>query len=49
MWGFAYIDEVDYLRVYIWHLRRKLEPDPKHPIYFLNELNTGYRFSPQHG
>ncbi len=49
VWGFAYIDEVDYLRVYIWHLRRKLEPDPKHPIYFLNELNTGYRFSPQHG
>ncbi len=49
VWGFAYIDEVDYLRVYIWHLRRKLEPDPKHPIYFLNELNTGYRFAPQHG
>ena len=49
VWGFAYIDEVDYLRVYIWHLRRKLEPDPKHPIYFLNELNTGYHFSPQHG
>lgn len=49
VWGFAYIDEVDYLRVYIWHLRRKLEPDPKHPIYFLNELNTGYRFSPLHG
>ena len=48
VWGFAYIDEVDYLRVYIWHLRRKLEPDPKHPIYFLNELNTGYRFAPQH-
>jgi two-component system KDP operon response regulator KdpE len=49
VWGFAYIYEVDYLRVYIWHLRRKLEPDPKHPIYFLNELNTGYRFAPQHG
>lgn len=47
VWGFAYIDEVDYLRVYIWHLRRKLEPDPKQPIYFLNELNVGYRFAPQ--
>lgn len=49
VWGFEYIDELDYLRVYVWHLRRKLEPDPKHPIYFLNELNTGYRFEPQQG
>lgn len=47
VWGFEYIDEVDYLRVYIWHLRRKLEPDPKKPIYLINELNTGYRFEPQ--
>lgn len=47
VWGFPYIDEVDYLRVYIWHLRRKLEPDPKNPIYFLNEPNFGYRFAPQ--
>ena len=48
VWGFEYIDELDYLRVYVWHLRRKLEADPKHPVYFLNELNTGYRFEPQH-
>lgn len=47
VWGFEYIDDIDYLRVYIWHLRRKLEPDPKNPIYLLNELNTGYRFEPQ--
>ncbi len=47
VWGFEYIDELDYLRVYIWHLRRKLEPDPKKPIYLVNELNTGYRFEPQ--
>lgn len=47
VWGFEYIDDIDYLRVYIWHLRRKLEPDPKNPIYFINELNTGYRFEPQ--
>ena len=44
VWGFEYIDDIDYLRVYIWHLRRKLEPDPKHPIYILNELGVGYRF-----
>lgn len=47
VWGFEYIDDVDYLRVYIWHLRRKLEPNPKSPIYFINELNTGYRFEAQ--
>lgn len=47
VWGFEYIDDIDYLRVYIWHLRRKIEPDSKNPIYLINELNTGYRFEPQ--
>ncbi len=47
VWGFEYIDDIDYLRVYIWHLRRKLEPDSKNPTYLLNELNVGYRFEPQ--
>lgn len=47
VWGFEYIDDIDYLRVYIWHLRRKIEPDPKNPVYLLNELNIGYRFSPR--
>lgn len=44
VWGFEYIDDVDYLRVYIWHLRRKIEPDPKKPSYIHNELGFGYRF-----
>ena len=47
VWGFEYIDDIDYLRVYVWHLRRKIEPDPKNPVYVLNELNVGYRFEPQ--
>ncbi|MCB0196262.1 MAG: response regulator transcription factor [Anaerolineae bacterium] len=47
VWGFEYIDDIDYLRVYIWHLRRKLEPDPKNPIYLLNEQYVGYRFESQ--
>lgn len=47
VWGFEYIDDIDYLRVYIWHLRRKIEPDPKNPIYLHNELSIGYRFDPQ--
>jgi two-component system KDP operon response regulator KdpE len=46
VWGFEYIDDIDYLRVYIWHLRRKIERDPKSPAYLLNELNTGYTFAP---
>ena len=47
VWGFEYIDDIDYLRVYIWHLRRKLEPDPKDPRYIVNELGVGYRFESQ--
>jgi len=47
VWGFEYIDDIDYLRVYVWYLRRKIEPDPQNPIYIINELNTGYRFEPQ--
>lgn len=44
VWGWEYIDDLDYLRVYIWHLRRKLEPDPKKPRYVLTEHGVGYRF-----
>jgi two-component system KDP operon response regulator KdpE len=44
VWGWEYKDDIDYLRVYIWHLRRKLEPDPKNPRYVLTEHGVGYRF-----
>jgi two-component system KDP operon response regulator KdpE len=47
IWGFEYIDDIDYLRVYIWHLRSKIEPDPKQPTYIINELGVGYRFEPK--
>jgi len=47
IWGFEYIDDIDYLRVYIWHLRRKIEPNPKEPTYIINELGLGYRFEKQ--
>jgi two-component system KDP operon response regulator KdpE len=47
IWGFEYIDDIDYLRVYIWHLRRKLEPDVRDPTYIVNELGVGYRFDKQ--
>jgi two-component system KDP operon response regulator KdpE len=47
IWGFEYIDDIDYLRVYVWHLRRKLEPDSKDLTYIINELGVGYRFEKQ--
>lgn len=47
VWGFEYIDDINYLRVYIWHLRNKIEVDPKDPVYIVNELGLGYRFEPQ--
>jgi two-component system KDP operon response regulator KdpE len=44
VWGREYVDEVDYLRVYIRRLRRKLEPDPERPQHILTERGLGYRF-----
>ena len=44
VWGREYVDEIDYLRVYIGHLRRKLEPTPGQPQYILTERGVGYRF-----
>jgi two-component system KDP operon response regulator KdpE len=38
---------VDYVRVYIWHLRQKLEPDAKNPRYLVTEHGLGYRFEKQ--
>ena len=47
VWGFEYSNDIDYLRVYIWHLRRKLEIDPKDPQYIANVPGFGYRFEKQ--
>jgi two-component system KDP operon response regulator KdpE len=35
-----------YLRIYVAQLRRKLEPDPSHPRYFITEPGMGYRYQP---
>ena len=45
VWGKEYTDEIGYIRRYIWHLRRKIEPDPDEPRYIHNERNVGYYFS----
>jgi two-component system KDP operon response regulator KdpE len=46
VWGPAYQRETNYLRVYLAQLRRKLEPDPARPRYFVTEPGMGYRFEP---
>lgn len=44
VWGWDYTDDVNYIRVYIWHLRKKIEKDPKDPEYIQNVQGIGYRF-----
>jgi two-component system KDP operon response regulator KdpE len=45
VWGPDYGDETDYLRVFINHLRKKIEPDPARPKYVITEPWVGYRFA----
>jgi two-component system, OmpR family, KDP operon response regulator KdpE len=47
VWGPADIDHIEYLRVYIRQLRRKIEQDPNQPRYLINEPGIGYRFIPE--
>jgi len=44
VWGPQYGTESNYLRVYLAQLRRKLEPEPSRPRYFITEPGMGYRF-----
>ncbi|MBN1657049.1 MAG: response regulator transcription factor [Anaerolineae bacterium] len=44
VWGWEYINETDYLKVYIHHLRQKIEPNPQKPRYIITERGLGYRF-----
>jgi len=43
--GRAFGDAQQYLRVYVAHLRRKIEPDPVRPQYIHTEAGVGYRFA----
>jgi two-component system, OmpR family, KDP operon response regulator KdpE len=44
VWGWAESDNVEYLRVYMMQLRKKLEEEPRHPRFLLTEPGVGYRF-----
>ena len=44
VWGWEYADDIDYVRIYISHLRQKIEPDPPLPKYIKTEAGVGYYF-----
>ncbi len=44
VWGPAYSESNHYLRVFVGHLRQKIEQDPAQPKYLLTETGVGYRF-----
>ena len=46
IWGGDYTDQTEYLRVFVRHLRKKIELDPAKPRYILTEPWVGYRFLP---
>ena len=46
VWGPAYREQTNYLRVYLATLRRKLEPDAANPRHLLTDAGRGYRFEP---
>lgn len=45
VWGPEYADDIDFLRVYVWRLRKKLEADSERPRWILTERGFGYRFA----
>jgi two-component system KDP operon response regulator KdpE len=45
VWGPDYGNQVEYLRVFVNQLRKKIEPDPSKPRYLLTEPWVGYRFA----
>ena len=46
VWGPSSVESNHYLRVYVGHLRQKLERDPTQPEHILTETGVGYRFQP---
>lgn len=45
VWGAEQVDQLHYLRIYMGHLRAKLEDHPAEPRYLLTELGAGYRLA----
>ena len=45
VWGPTFTESGHYLRIYVGHLRQKLEIDPTQPKHFITEIGVGYRFN----
>ena len=45
VWGDEQVDQLHYLRIYMGHLRAKIEANPAEPRYLLTELGVGYRLA----
>jgi len=48
VWGPDYGDELEYLRVFVNRLRKKIEPDPSKPRFLVTDAWAGYRFHLPH-
>lgn len=46
VWGPNFVEHSHYLRIYMGHLRQKLETDPACPVHLMTETGIGYRFMP---
>jgi len=44
IWGPGFINQSQYLRVFVAQIRKKIEEDPNHPQYLITESGVGYRF-----
>lgn len=44
VWDSSYTFDVNYVRIFVGHLRKKVETDPANPVYIHNERGVGYRF-----
>ena len=47
IWGGNYVEQTEYLRVFMGQLRKKIEPEPSNPRHILTEPWIGYRFDPR--
>lgn len=45
IWGPGYINQSQYLRVFVAQLRKKIEDDPNRPVHIITEPGVGYRFT----
>ncbi|MDR6301536.1 response regulator transcription factor [Mesonia maritima] len=44
IWGYSYVEETQYLRVFVAALRKKIEKNPNNPEHIITESGVGYRF-----